>query len=61
MASPRDRDMASVSANELDRLFLPAPSQVRVVFAPTVSEVDVALKNEAVSSDGQFRLRLGQL
>ena len=55
MASPRDRDMASVSANEFDRLLLPAPSQVRVVFAPTVSEVDIALKNEAFSSDGQFR------
>ncbi len=56
MASPRDRDMGSVSVNELDRLFLPAPSQVRVVFAPTVSEVHVALNNKAVSSNGQFRL-----
>ncbi len=47
--------MASVSANEFGRLFLPAPSQVRLVFAQNVSEVEVALKNEASSSGGEFR------
>ena len=47
--------MASVSANELGCLFLPAPSQVRLVFAQNVSEVEVVLKNEATSSGGQFR------
>jgi very-short-patch-repair endonuclease len=47
--------MASVSANDLGRLFLPAPSQVRLVIAQNVNEVEVALKNEATSSGGQFR------
>jgi very-short-patch-repair endonuclease len=47
--------MAFVSAEELDRFHLPAPSKVRVVFAPTVIEVHVALNNKAVASNGEFR------
>ena len=48
--------MATISANELDRLLLPAPSQVRLVLAPTVNEVRVALERLAISTGGQFRL-----
>jgi very-short-patch-repair endonuclease len=47
--------MPSVSAEDLNRLHLPAPSRVRLVFAPTVNEVHVALSGKAVASDGRLR------
>jgi very-short-patch-repair endonuclease len=48
--------MANVSTNHLDHRLLPAPSRVRLIFAPTVSAVHGALKDQAISSGGQFRL-----
>lgn len=48
--------MTTVSTDQLDRLFLKAPSHVRLVFTPTVDEVHGALKDKANSSGGQFRL-----
>jgi very-short-patch-repair endonuclease len=47
--------MAFVSAEELERLQLPAPSQVRMVFTPAVAEVQLALSRRAVASNGQYR------
>jgi very-short-patch-repair endonuclease len=48
--------MTTVSTNDLDRLFLNAPSQVRLVFTPTVEKIHGALKDKANSSGGKFRL-----
>jgi very-short-patch-repair endonuclease len=48
--------MATVSANELNRIPLPAPSRVRLVFAPTLNDVHISLKNQAISSGGNIRL-----